>query len=139
LAAKTSPSPSDGLQDSPSAVLVTVPNAALGSVAAFPGSLRSKAVRVTVEFVGKEGYKMASVEERVAEVVAEQLGVGKDEITRRTSFVKDLGADSLEITELVIELEEEFDINISDRTAKEIKTVGQAIAQIEGILENQIG
>jgi len=116
-----------------------VPNAALGSVAAFPGSLRSKAVRVTVEFVGKEGYKMASVEERVAEVVAEQLGVGKDEITRRTSFVKDLGADSLEITELVIELEEEFDINISDRTAKEIKTVGQAIAQIEGILENQIG
>ena len=53
---------------------------------------------------------MASVEERVIDIVAEQLGVSKDQITRDTSFVNDLGADSLDTVELVMELEEEFDI-----------------------------
>ena len=74
---------------------------------------------------------MASVEERVIEIVAEQLGVSKDQINRDTSFVNDLGADSLDTVELVMELEEEFDINIPDDAAEKIQTVGQAIDHIK--------
>jgi len=74
---------------------------------------------------------VASVEERVIDIVAEQLGVEKDKITRNTSFVNDLGADSLDQVELVMELEEEFDIDIPDDAAEKIQTVGQAIDFIE--------
>lgn len=74
---------------------------------------------------------MASVGEKVVEIVAEQLGVDRDKITRETSFVQDLGADSLDTVELVMELEEEFDINIPDDAAEKIQTVGQAIDFIE--------
>ena len=74
---------------------------------------------------------MASVEERVIDIVAEQLGVDKEKITRDTSFVNDLGADSLDTVELVMELEEEFDINIPDDAAEKIQTVGQAIEFIQ--------
>lgn len=74
---------------------------------------------------------MASVPERVFDIVAEQLGVDKDKITLETSFVNDLGADSLDQVELVMELEEEFDINIPDDSAEKIQTVGQAIKFIE--------
>ncbi|MEO8496993.1 MAG: acyl carrier protein [Planctomycetota bacterium] len=74
---------------------------------------------------------MASVHERVVDIVAEQLGVDKDKISKETSFVNDLGADSLDTVELVMELEEEFDINIPDDAAEKIQTVGQAIDFIE--------
>lgn len=74
---------------------------------------------------------MASVKERVIDIVAEQLGVSKDQVTPETSFVNDLGADSLDMVELVMELEEEFDINIPDDAAEKIQTVGQAIEHIE--------
>ena len=77
---------------------------------------------------------MASIEERMIDLVAEQLGVSKDLVTRESSFEGDLGADSLDIVELVMELEEEFDINIPDDTAEEIRTVGQAIDHIEEML-----
>lgn len=77
---------------------------------------------------------MASVEERVVEIVAEQLGVDREKVTRDTSFVNDLGADSLDTVELVMELEEEFDITIPDDAAEKIQTVGQAIDYID---ENQ--
>ncbi len=79
---------------------------------------------------------MASVEERVIDIVAEQLGVSKDQITRETSFVNDLGADSLDTVELVMELEEEFDINIPDDAAEKIQTVGQAIDHIKKAVES---
>jgi len=72
-----------------------------------------------------------SVEERVIEIVSEQMGVPKEQITRETSFVNDLGADSLDTVELVMELEEEFDITIPDEKAEEIQTVGQAIDYID--------
>src|SRR4051812_49646383 len=72
-----------------------------------------------------------SVEERVIEIVSEQMGVAKDQITRETSFVNDLGADSLDTVELVMEFEEEFDITIPDEEAEKIQTVGQAITYIE--------
>ena len=74
---------------------------------------------------------MASVAERVIGIVADQLGVEKEKITRETSFVNDLGADSLDTVELVMELEEEFDIKIPDDAAEKIQTVGQAIDFIE--------
>ena len=74
---------------------------------------------------------MASVEERVVNIVAEQLGVEKEKITRDSNFVNDLGADSLDTVELVMELEEEFDINIADDAAEKIQTVGEAINHIE--------
>ena len=73
---------------------------------------------------------MASVEERVVDIVAEQLGVSKDKVARDTSFVNDLGADSLDQVELVMELEEEFDITIPDDAAEKIQTVGEAIKYI---------
>lgn len=74
---------------------------------------------------------MSSVEERVVNIVTEQLGVDKDKIKRESNFVNDLGADSLDTVELVMELEEEFDISIPDDAAEKIQTVGEAIEHIE--------
>jgi acyl carrier protein len=71
--------------------------------------------------------KVADVAQRVIEIVAEQLGVDKEKIRPETHFVNDLGADSLDTVELVMELEEEFDIDIPDDAAEKIQTVGQAI------------
>ena len=74
---------------------------------------------------------MASVEQRVIDIVAEQLGVEKEKVSRESNFVNDLGADSLDTVELVMELEEEFEINIPDDAADKILTVGQAIDHID--------
>ncbi len=74
---------------------------------------------------------MASIEERVIDIVAEQLGVEKEKIKRESHFVNDLGADSLDTVELVMELEEEFEISIPDDVAEGIQTVGEAIDHIE--------
>jgi len=74
---------------------------------------------------------VASVQERVIDIVSTQLGVDKEKVTLETSFVNDLGADSLDTVELVMELEEEFDINIPDDAAEKIQKVGQAIEFIE--------
>ena len=72
-----------------------------------------------------------SVEQRVIEIVCEHLAVSKEKVTRATSFVEDIGADSLDIVELVMELEEEFDIQIPDDQAEKIKTVGEAVEHIK--------
>src|SRR4051812_33776265 len=82
---------------------------------------------------GAEGRagNVASVEERVIDIVCENLGVNKEQVTRQTSFQEDVGADSLDIVELVMELEEEFEITIPDDQAEKIKTVGEAIDYIE--------
>ena len=71
-----------------------------------------------------------SVDERVKGIVAEQLGIGVDEINNESSFIDDLGADSLDTVELVMALEEEFDIEISDEEAENISTVQTAIDYI---------
>ena len=71
------------------------------------------------------------VGEKVKALISEQLGVDESEITPSASFADDLGADSLDQVELVMELEEEFDINIPDDAAEKIQTVGQAIEYIE--------
>ena len=74
---------------------------------------------------------MASVQERVIDIVAEQLCADKEKITMETHFVNDLGADSLDTVELVMELEEEFDITIPDDAAEKIQTIGEAVKHIE--------
>ena len=71
-----------------------------------------------------------SVDERVKGIVAEQLGIGVDEINNESSFIDDLGADSLDTVELVMALEEEFDIEISDEEAENISTVQTPIEYI---------
>ena len=68
-----------------------------------------------------------SVEEKVKEIVVEQLGVSADEVTPGAKFVDDLGADSLDLTELIMAMEEEFDIEIEDEQAQQIRTVQDAI------------
>lgn len=76
---------------------------------------------------------MASeVEAKVKEIVCEQLGVSEDEVSPNASFIEDLGADSLDIVELVMALEEEYDLEISDEEAEKIRTVGDVVAYIEG-------
>lgn len=79
---------------------------------------------------------MASVEERVIDIVADQLGVEKEKITPSSNFVNDLGADSLDTVELVMELEEEFDIDIPEESADKIQTVGEAIEHIQNATKN---
>jgi len=74
---------------------------------------------------------VASISERVIDIVADQLGVDKEKVKPETNFISDLGADSLDTVELVMELEEEFDINIPDDAAEKIQTVGQVISFIE--------
>jgi acyl carrier protein len=77
---------------------------------------------------------MSSVDERVTKIVAEQLGVAEGEISNSSSFVDDLGADSLDTVELVMALEEEFDTEIPDEEAEKITTVQQAIDYINANL-----
>jgi len=79
--------------------------------------------------------KVENVEERVLNIVCEQLGTSRDKVTRDTSFINDLGADSLDTVELVMEFEDEFDLNIPDEDAEKIQSVGDAIKYIEGHLK----
>ena len=74
---------------------------------------------------------MSTTFDRVKKVVVEQLEVSEDEVTPTASFVDDLGADSLDVVELVMGLEEEFDVEIPDQEAEKIATVGDAVAYIE--------
>ena len=73
---------------------------------------------------------MSTIEERVKKIVVEQLGVSEDEVKPESSFVDDLGADSLDTVELVMALEEEFDTEIPDEEAEKISTVQSAIDYI---------
>ncbi|MEM8584377.1 MAG: acyl carrier protein [Bacteroidota bacterium] len=70
---------------------------------------------------------MANIEERVVNIIVDKLGVDKSEVSETANFTTDLGADSLDTVELIMEFEKEFDISIPDEKAEEIKTVGQAI------------
>ena len=78
-----------------------------------------------------------SVEEKVIGIVSEQLGVAKEEIKLESKFVDDLKADSLDVVELVMEFEDEFDINIPDDAEGKIKTVGDTVKFIEDQLKSK--
>src|SRR5699024_7041713 len=78
-----------------------------------------------------EVYEMSEVFNRVKEIIVEQLDVEEDSITMEASFRDDLEADSLDVVELVMELEDEFDIEIADEEAEKINTVGDAVNYIE--------
>jgi acyl carrier protein len=69
--------------------------------------------------------------EKVKDIIVEQLGVDEGEITMEASFIDDLGADSLDIVELIMALEEEFDLEIPDKEAEKITTVGDAVEYIK--------
>jgi acyl carrier protein len=70
------------------------------------------------------------LEDRVTEIIVEQLGVSKAEVVPEASFIDDLGADSLDIVELVMAMEEEFDIEIPDEDAEKIQTIADAIKYV---------
>lgn len=72
-----------------------------------------------------------ALEDKVKEIIVDQLGVDADEVTPEASFIDDLGADSLDTVELVMALEEEFSMEIPDEDAEKIKTVGDAIEYIK--------
>ena len=78
---------------------------------------------------------MATVAERVKQVIVNQLGVEDDQVTPEASFVDDLNADSLDMVELVMAFEEEFDIEIPDEDAEKMSTVGDAIAYLKSKVE----
>ena len=75
---------------------------------------------------------MSAVEEKVKSIVVAQLGVTEDQVTNDAKFIEDLGADSLDLVELVMALEEEFGEDIPDEDAEKLTTVGGAIEYIEG-------
>jgi acyl carrier protein len=77
------------------------------------------------------GLAAQNIREKVLDIVCEQMGASRDKVTDATSFINDLGADSLDTVELVMEFEDEFDLNIPDEDAEKIQTVGDAIKYIE--------
>lgn len=79
----------------------------------------------------EDKMSVENVEERVKNIIVEQLGVEADQVKPEAQFVNDLGADSLDTVELIMALEEEFDVEIPDEKAEKIKTVGEAIAYIQ--------
>jgi acyl carrier protein len=75
---------------------------------------------------------MSEIAEKVKKIIVDRLGVSESEVSTESSFIKDLGADSLDTVELIMEFEKEFDISIPDEDAEKIQTVGDAVTYIEG-------
>ncbi len=89
-------------------------------------------VRATLVTLAEEsGVSTSAVYDRLKGIVTEQLGVDEEEVTPEASFVDDLNADSLDLVELIMSLEEEFGLEISDEDAEKITTVGEAVSYIE--------
>ncbi len=84
-----------------------------------------------------EGVDVEAIEKKVIEIISEQMGADKSEITRETSFINDLNADSLDTVELVMEFEDEFDMSIPDEEAEKIQTVGAAVDYIVNIAQSK--
>ncbi|MDJ0786066.1 MAG: acyl carrier protein [Myxococcota bacterium] len=76
-----------------------------------------------------------SLEQQVADIIVEQLGVSKEEVVPEASFIDDLGADSLDIVELVMAMEEAFDVEIPDEDAEKIQTIGSAVSYLKEKLQ----
>jgi len=87
--------------------------------------------------VSTDEIDVQAIEKKVIEIISEQMGVDRSEITRETSFINDLNADSLDTVELVMEFEDEFDMSIPDEEAEKIQTVGAAIDYIINIAQSK--
>jgi acyl carrier protein len=87
--------------------------------------------------VSIEDVDVQQIENKVIEIISEQMGVDKSEITRETSFINDLNADSLDTVELVMEFEDEFDMSIPDEEAEKIQTVGAAVEYIVNVAKTK--
>jgi acyl carrier protein len=87
--------------------------------------------------VSADEVDVKAIETRVTEIISEQMGVDKSEITRETSFINDLNADSLDTVELVMEFEDEFNTSIPDEEAEKIQTVGAAIDYIVNVARSK--
>jgi acyl carrier protein len=87
--------------------------------------------------VSVDEIEAQAIEQKVIEIISEQMGVDKSEITRETSFINDLNADSLDTVELVMEFEDEFDMSIPDEEAEKIQTVGAAIDYIINVAQSK--
>jgi len=79
---------------------------------------------------------MSNIAERVNKIIVDKLGVDESEATAEASFTNDLGADSLDTVELIMEFEKEFDISIPDEQAENIQTVGQAVSYLESQIQS---
>jgi acyl carrier protein len=79
---------------------------------------------------------MATVAERVTKIIVDKLGVEGSEVKNEANFIQDLGADSLDTVELIMEFEKEFEVSIPDEQAEKITTVGQAVAYLEAQANN---
>ncbi len=77
------------------------------------------------------------MEQRVRSIIADQLGLSEDEVTDEKKFIEDLGADSLDIVELIMAMEEEFQTEIPDEEAEKISTVGDAIGHVKRFQDEQ--
>ena len=84
-----------------------------------------------------EELDIKAIEEKVIDIISEQMGADKSEITRETSFINDLNADSLDTVELVMEFEDEFDMSIPDEEAEKIQTVGAAIDYVAKVVQEK--
>jgi acyl carrier protein len=87
---------------------------------------------VSVDEVG-----IKAIEDKVIGIISEQMGVDRSEITRETSFINDLNADSLDTVELVMEFEDEFDLSIPDEEAEKIQTVGAAVDYVVNVAQSK--
>ena len=84
-----------------------------------------------------DGVDIQVIQDKVIDIISEQMGVDKAEISRETSFINDLNADSLDTVELVMEFEDEFDMSIPDEEAEKIQTVGAAINFMSKIVKSK--
>jgi acyl carrier protein len=87
--------------------------------------------------VSADEVDVQAIENKVIDIISEQMGADKAEITRDTSFINDLNADSLDTVELVMEFEDEFDMSIPDEEAEKIQTVGAAIDYIVKVAQTK--
>ncbi len=90
---------------------------------------------ILLEFNKLEIIIMSNIAERVNKIIVDKLGVDESEITQEASFTNDLGADSLDTVELIMEFEKEFDISIPDEQAENITTVGQAVEYLQSQIQ----
>ncbi len=87
--------------------------------------------------MGTDEVDVEAIEKKVIKIISDQMGVDESEITREVSFINDLSADSLDIVELVMEFEDEFDMSIPDEEAEKIQTVGAAVDYVVTLIKSK--